>query len=90
MGAIWKVREYIDQPRALRLHKSLILPHYDYCDTVYMTGNKDSLNKLQLLQNSACRTMLFANRDCHISDMHVELDRSLIPSKFQVGPCSKH
>ena len=63
----------MDQSTALRLYKSLVLPHFDYCDSVYMTASKDVLNKLQLLQNSACRTILLAVRETHISDMHSEL-----------------
>ncbi len=38
-----------------------------------MTASCESLNKLQLLQNYACRTMLVANREAHIADMHSEL-----------------
>ena len=73
MGAIRKVRECIDDRTALRLYKSLILPHFGYCDTVYMTANKESLHKLQLLQNHACRIMLLCNRETHIIDMHCDL-----------------
>ena len=58
---------------ALTLYKSLVLPHLDYCDVVYMTANKDLLNKLQLVQNVACRTLLLADNRTHIADMHNEL-----------------
>ena len=73
LGAIRKIRERIDQSTALRLYKSLVLPHFDYCDTVYMTSSKEVLHKLQLLQNSVCRTLLLANRETHIQEMHTEL-----------------
>ncbi len=73
MGAIKKLRECVDKSTALRLYKSLVLPHFDYWDTIYMTASSESLNKLQLLQNHACRTMLMANREAHITDMHSEL-----------------
>ena len=73
MGAIRKVRECIDDKTALRLYKSLILLHSDHCDTVYMTASKESLHKLQLLQNHACRIMLLCNRETHIIDMHTTL-----------------
>ena len=46
MGAIRKVRECIDDKTALRLYKSLILPHFDYCDTVYITASKESLQEI--------------------------------------------
>ena len=51
----------------------MVLLHFDYCDTVYMTSLIRSLNKLQLVQNSACRTILFANRYTSVIDMHTDL-----------------
>ncbi len=38
-----------------------------------MTASKDVLNKLQLLQNSACRTILLAACETHVNDMHLQL-----------------
>ncbi len=38
-----------------------------------MTASKEIINKLQLLQNSACRTILLAARETHIYDMHSDL-----------------
>ena len=32
LGAIRKLRVNVDQSTALRLYKSLVLPHFDYCD----------------------------------------------------------
>ena len=38
-----------------------------------MTASKEVLNKLQLVQNSACRTILLATRETHNMDMHLDL-----------------
>ena len=73
LGAIRKVRDLLDVSTTLTLYKSLVLPHFDYCDTVYMTSSLKNLNKLQLIQNSACRTILLANRYTSVVDMHNEL-----------------
>ncbi len=81
MGAIRKVRQCVDENTALRLYKSLILPHFDYCDTVYMTATKESLQKLQLLQNHACRVMLLCDREAHILDMHTNLGLLLLDER---------
>ena len=72
LGAIRKVWDLLDRSTTLILYKSLVLPHSDYCDTVYMTSPLKNLNKLQLIQNSACRTILLSNRDTSIVDMHAE------------------
>ena len=49
------------------------MPHYDYCDTAYMSANKETLNKLQVVQNIGCRTILLARKRTHIQDMHQAL-----------------
>ena len=73
LRAIHKIRECIDQSMAVRLYKSLVLPHFEYCDTVYMTATKDVLHKLQSLQNRAWRTLLLTDHDQHVDYMHNEL-----------------
>ena len=49
--AIRKIRERIDQSTALCLYMSLVLPHFDYCDTIYMTG---TINLVRLFADSEC------------------------------------
>ena len=60
LGALAKIRKHVDQYKALILYESLVLPHFDYCDTVFMTTTNMMLNKVQLLQNNVCRTILLA------------------------------
>ena len=75
LGAIRKTRNCAGHSTALTLYKSLVLPHLDYCDVVYMTANKDLLTKLQMVRNVACRTLLVANkREHNISEIHKELE----------------
>ena len=57
----------------MALYKSLVLLHFDYCDNVYECTSNENLHKLQLVQNSACRTLLLADMDMHIEDMHRDL-----------------
>ena len=53
-----KSREYLDRKTAVFLYKSLVLPLMDYCSLVYTNTNEANLNRLQLVQNAACRTIL--------------------------------
>ena len=46
LGAIRKSQKYIDHSTTITLYKSLVLPPFDSSDTVYMTANKNVLNKL--------------------------------------------
>ena len=73
LGILRKVRKCLNKSLSLTLYKSLVLPHFDYCDIVYMCTSQENLHKLQLVQNSVCRTLLLAESDRHISDMHREL-----------------
>ena len=73
MGAIKKARTCINQDTALMLYKSLVLPHLDYLDIVYMVATKETLHKLQLIQNVACRIILKAGNRDSVHDMHKEL-----------------
>ena len=54
LGILRRSREYLDTTTGLTLYKSLVLPHLDYYDTVYMCTIVQNLNKLQLIQNGAC------------------------------------
>ena len=58
LGILRRSREYLDKSTSLIPYKSLVLPHLDYCDLVYMNTTVQNLIKLQLIQNGACRTIL--------------------------------
>ena len=73
IGAIKKCRNYLSQSLTLVLYKSLVVPLMDYCDVAYMQTNQNTLNRLQIVQNIACRVILKAAPRNHISDMHKEL-----------------
>ncbi len=73
LGVLRRSREYLDSSTSLTLYKSLVLPHLDYCDVVYMNMTVQNLNKLQLIQNGACRTILRVPKDTSVSLMHEEL-----------------
>ncbi len=55
------------------LYKSLMIPTFDYGDVVYSCATKESLNKLQIVQNRACRVILREGRRANIDQMHKRL-----------------
>ena len=73
LGIVRKAREFLDLGTSVQLYQSLVLPHMDYCDIVYSCTSDANLQKLQKVQNSACRTLLRADRCAHIDDMHKRL-----------------
>ena len=84
LGALAKVRKCINRSTSLMLYKSMLLPHFDYCDIVYMHTSQVNLNRLQLIQNSACRIILLADRECHISDMHRDLNLKYLSTRRKI------
>ena len=66
------------------LYKSLILPHLDYCDLIYMCTTDQNLQKVQQIQNSACRIILRADIDTPIVQLHSELELPTLKQRRQI------
>ena len=73
LGAVKKARVQLNQGVALMLYKSLLLPHLDHGDVIYMVATKEKLNQLQLIQNVACRLILKINNRTNRGKMHYKL-----------------
>ena len=52
------------------LYKSLVMPYFDYCDTLWDSCSCQLKQKLQILQNRALRIINKADKRTHISDLH--------------------
>ena len=57
----------------MNLYKSLVVPHIDYADIIYMHTSAVNLAKLQLIQNNACRLILREGKRASVMEMHFEL-----------------
>ena len=55
------------------LYKSLLLPLFDYCDVCLNGMSRGNCDKLQRMQNTACRIILQAERFTPRLDMHQAL-----------------
>ena len=51
----------------------VVVPYFDYWDTVYCTTSLHNLDRLQKLQSSACRSILGRERDASTEEMHKDL-----------------
>ena len=70
IGVVRRASKYVDQITRVTLYNTLVLPHIDYCSTVW--GNsirKKDLDRLQRIQNSAMRIILECHYRTHIWDM---------------------
>ncbi len=79
-----KLNECLDRKTVLTLYKTLVLPHFDFCDTVYMSTSVQNLSKLQLIQNTACRTILMAPGETPIVELHSHCNSLLLTDRRNV------
>ncbi len=54
LGSISRVRKYVTSDIALSLYMSLVVPHFDFGDIIYVHTSNENFSKLQILQNNAC------------------------------------
>ena len=57
IGGLKQIRHLINKVTALTIHNSLILPLFDYCDTVWGTVDSSLATMLQELNNRAGRVI---------------------------------
>ena len=73
IGALKRVRQFIDTNTALKIYEALIQPHFDYCSTVW-DGLSIALNdKLQKLQNRAARAITKSPYNTSTSELFSKL-----------------
>ncbi len=73
LGILTKSREFLDRKTPILLYEGLVLPHIDYCDLVYKSGSIYNKNRLQEIQNVACRIIHWADNRTRIADTNQDL-----------------
>jgi hypothetical protein len=74
IGALKRARPYISQESAIKIYEALILPHFDYCSTVWDGLSQTLSDKLQKLQNRAARAITRSSYDIGSSVVLDELN----------------
>ena len=69
IGALKRIRPFISEYTALQIYQALILPHFDYCSSVWGDCNLTLSDKLQNLQNRAARAITRSNYDTSTSSL---------------------
>ena len=67
IGALKRIRPFISESSALQIYQALILPHFDYCSSVWDELNVTLSDKLQKLQNRAARVINRSSYDTSTS-----------------------
>jgi hypothetical protein len=83
IGALKRVRQFIDTNTALEIYGALNQPPFDYCNSVWDGLNIMLNDKLQKLQNRAARVITKSQYDASSSDLFSKLgwDNLLTPRK---------
>ena len=68
-----RIRHIIDRETAVMLYKTLILPIYDYCDYLYYPLGTTTSDSLQVLQNTALRTIIRAEPRTATDILHAQV-----------------
>ena len=84
LGVLRRAREYLNKSTKILLYKSLVLPHLDYCDLVYMCTKEENLQRLQQIQNCACRIILKADNYASTKTLHSELQLPYLSQRRQI------
>ena len=69
IGALKRTRPFISEHTARQIYQALILPHFDYCSSVWGDCNLTLTDKLQKLQNRAARANTRSNYDTSASSL---------------------
>ena len=85
LGAVRKSRNCLNEKTALNLYKSLVLPHIDYGDVVYTTATKELLDKLQKVQNRACRIICKGSRYDSATELHQKLNLPKLKDRAELN-----
>ena len=74
LGILRRAAPFVDQNTRVTIYNTLLLPHFNYCSTIWGSGiTQRNLDKLQLIQNCAMRIVLGCPPDTHIHTMLREL-----------------
>ncbi len=63
IGVLKSVRSYLTEDLTTKLHNAIVLPLFDYYNTIYGTTDHLALSTLQQLQNRGSKTILRVPKD---------------------------
>ena len=69
IGALKRIRPFIPTEIAIQIYKMLILPHFDYCCTVWGSLSQHLSDQLQKLQNRAARVITMSSYEVRSNDI---------------------
>ena len=69
LGVLRRLRSFVPKSILITIYNSLIVPHLDYCSSVWGSIGKGLSNKIQKLQNRAARIITHSSYDIRSKDI---------------------
>ena len=79
---LWTIRKYLTEQAAIILVNSLVMPKFDYCNSLLYGVKQSLLHKLQRAQNSAVRLIKKVKKRQHITPYMKQLH--WLPIKYRI------
>ena len=68
LGILKRVSQFVPLQSRITLYNTIVLPHFDYCTTIWDMSSSKQINRLQILQNRGMKIVLQCHRRTHICD----------------------
>ena len=78
-----RVNQYLSIPIRILFFNAYILPHLDYCCTIWGNTTADSINAVVKFQKRAARLILDRDFDAPSTERFVELNWMIIPGRVR-------
>ena len=82
LGALSRVRDCLTTNLSMTLYKTLVLPILEYCSFLFVATSAENANRLQVMQNRACRQILQKGRLESTEGLHRELKLSRLSTRY--------
>lgn len=66
---LYRLNKYVSSYTMVTVYKSIIAPHFEYCNTIMLNFSENSMSVMQKAQNRAMRAILRCNRFISIRQM---------------------
>ena len=87
LGVLKRTSSFLPLSNRVILYNTLVLPHFDYCSTLWDVCHDTYISRLQKLQNRGMRIILGCHRRTHISDMLFTLKWLNVRQRFILLKC---
>ena len=73
LGILKRIRDYVPCDSLIKIYNAIVLPHFDYCSSLWNSCGKGLKDKLQKLQNRGSRIITCSGYEIRSVDTLVQL-----------------